>query len=485
MVWCVDNITLPTVVAQAAYQIGSTASGTGALVTNRPIRIISAYTSIAGVSTGINVESRFDYDTIDAPATAGTPAQLFYDPQVLNGEIYLYPVPNAVIAVHLNVQRQVFDFNLSTDNPDFPQEFYQALKWGLMDEVAVEYEASHTTTQLVAAKAEKYFKEAMQTQDADANYARTTLSTTSAYGVNRDSIIQDALIEIGKYTPSDRIPATDVTHCARQLNTMVKAWATKGLVVWCVNEVVIPLVATVATYPIGTTAGYIGAPVITAVGSGGTPGTYALTLTGGGGGTGFTGTYTIGDGGYLTAINITNGGTSCTNPAPTISFPLGSITGATGTVSVIGLSTNRPLRIMNAFIRDQYGNDTDLTVESRNDYNLLGNKTSPGIPNQLYYDPQLNAGLVTVYDVPMNALSSIHIIRQRQINEFNLSTDNPDFPAEFYQALKWGLADEIALGYKSSQAVIQLCAVKAKAYLDEQMDFAQEDVSIFFQPRYQ
>jgi hypothetical protein len=241
----------------------------------------------------------------------------------------------------------------------------------------------------------------------------------------------------------------------------------------------------IAVYPIGTTAGYIGAPVITTVGSGGTPGTYALTFTGGGGGTGFTGNYTIGAGGYLTAINITNGGTSCINPAPAISFPLGGITGAAGTVSVIGLSTNRPLRIMNAFIRDQYGNDTDLTVESRNDYNLLGNKTSPGTPNQLYYDPQLNTGLVTVYDVPMDALSSIHIIRQRQINEFNLATDNPDFPAEFYQALKWGLADEIALGYKSSPAVIQLCAVKAKAYLDEQMDFAQEDVSIFFQPRYQ
>ncbi len=64
---------------------------------------------------------------------------------------------------------------------------------------------------------------------------------------------------------------------------------------------------------------------ITNAGSGGTPGTYALGVSGGNG-TGFAGTYTIGGGGTVTTITITNHGQDYT-VAPTLAFPSGSIGG--------------------------------------------------------------------------------------------------------------------------------------------------------------
>jgi len=77
---------------------------------------------------------------------------------------------------------------------------------------------------------------------------------------------------------------------------------------------------------------------ITAAGTGGTSGTYALGVSGGP--TGFAGTYTI-SGGGVTAITITNPGLSTSNTAPTLSFPSGGVTGATATATVGSIVLNQ------------------------------------------------------------------------------------------------------------------------------------------------
>lgn len=71
---------------------------------------------------------------------------------------------------------------------------------------------------------------------------------------------------------------------------------------------------------------------INSAGTGGTPGTYALGVSGGNG-TGFAGTYTIGGGGTVTAITITDNGYDYT-VAPTLAFPSGGISGASATANL-------------------------------------------------------------------------------------------------------------------------------------------------------
>lgn len=77
---------------------------------------------------------------------------------------------------------------------------------------------------------------------------------------------------------------------------------------------------------------------ITAAGTGGTDGTYTLGVSGGP--AGFTGTYTITSGG-VSSITITNPGLSTATTAPTLSFPSGSVTGATATATVSSLVANQ------------------------------------------------------------------------------------------------------------------------------------------------
>jgi hypothetical protein len=305
-------------------------------------------------------------------------------------------------------------------------------------------------------------------------------SGTTIFTVSANSICLAALRGLHVYGPADTVPATDITYCMEALNIIVKAIAAKGTFIWTVNEIVLPLAANVASYPIGTTAAYLASATITNGGTGGTTGTYALTITGGGG-TGATGTYTIA-GGTITSIAITAGGNSFTS-SPALSFPLGSISGAVATANIVGLTTNRPMRLLSGFKRDSSGNDVDVQIVSRQDYNQNGQKSSLGVPNQMWYDPQLTNGILTLYDVPSDSLSSMHLTIQRQVQDFNASTDNPDFPQECYQMLKWSLMDEIGLEYEATKTTMQICAAKAMKFQEDMVSFEQEECSVFFQPR--
>lgn len=147
-------------------------------------------------------------------------------------------------------------------------------------------------------------------------------------------------------------------------------------------------------------------------------------------------------------------------------------------------SQQRPLRILDAYLRDATGNDVSLQLTSRYDWDTLGQKNSPGVPNQIFYDPQLNNGIVTVYNVPTDTSHTMHLVIQRQFQDFNLATDNPDFPQEAYQALKYCLAEELypEIGDLQNVALFQFIVGKAKVAKDDLFAFGQEWASITFSP---
>lgn len=145
-------------------------------------------------------------------------------------------------------------------------------------------------------------------------------------------------------------------------------------------------------------------------------------------------------------------------------------------------NTTLPLRILDAYITDSTGNDTTLLIVSRYDWDTLGQKFSPGVPNQVWYNPQLGAGLLTFYNEPAQAGSTVHVIIQRQIQDFNLSTDNPDFPQEAFRLLKWCLADEISLEYQATADVRKEINAKAIGYKNKFFASQQEQASIYFTP---
>ena len=142
----------------------------------------------------------------------------------------------------------------------------------------------------------------------------------------------------------------------------------------------------------------------------------------------------------------------------------------------------RPQKVINAWIRNASGQDTILAPLARSDYEQLGLKSSLGTPNQFYYDAQLTNATITVYNTPADSTNTFLITLKRQLQDFNLSTDNPDFPQEAYQLLKWCLADEIALEYSTPADVRKEITSKAVAFFDTFMDSEQENASVVFTP---
>ena len=224
---------------------------------------------------------------------------------------------------------------------------------------------------------------------------------TATYTVTRDQIINASLRVLGVVGAGDNPSPSDYQNCAEALNLYIKQLQTKGLPLWKVEDLQVPMVAGQTTYTLGPTGNVV---------------------------------------------------------------------------------TDRPLRVVMAFIRSSTGNDTTLQVISRQEYMQQGYKPSQGVPNQCYYDTQLTNGVLYVYNTPIDSTYTIHLQVQLPISDITGPTSVPEFPNEWYNLLKFGLADQVAMEYGVSSSIRQELAMRSKMMLEEMLDWSQEEASTMFMP---
>jgi hypothetical protein len=309
------------------------------------------------------------------------------------------------------------------------------------------------------------------------------ISGTNQFTVTRNDIIDSALRTLGVIGIGETPQTEDYTNCSQALNIMIKSWAKKGWPLWTVETLGIVMVEAAEVYPIGPTAGYVFSVTITDGGTG-YPNSGTVTITDTEDGDLATATYTA-SGGVIQSVTITNAGSTYSyNTTCTFS---GGGTGATGTVGVVGLTTIKPVRAFTGYIRDNNENDTVLLPISKDEYDSLGDKTSAGIPNQFYYDNQLAAGYMYVYNVPdsNSAGYTIYLDAQRMFDDMTTGSNDFDFPQEWFQALKWGLCAEVAVEYGIDIQLVPYYEEKASKYISDSFDFSVEESSVYFTMDYQ
>lgn len=159
--------------------------------------------------------------------------------------------------------------------------------------------------------------------------------------------------------------------------------------------------------------------------------------------------------------------------------------GASSYTMGTGLTINvpRPLRILDAYIRDSStSTDISLTPISKEEYNSLSNKSAAGTPINYYYDPQVANGVIYLYPVTNTTTKTIYITYHSPFADFDISTDTPDFPQEWYQAIIVGLATQLApsygIPYRERMALRQETAQEKTTVLS----FDVEDTSVTFSP---
>ena len=134
----------------------------------------------------------------------------------------------------------------------------------------------------------------------------------------------------------------------------------------------------------------------------------------------------------------------------------------------------RPTRIYTPTRLTTDGYESPLTLVTRADYSLLTNKSNTGTVIQVYYDPQIDNGVLYVWPTPSSGVTDKIIL---SVDQTILSV-----PPEWLNAVKWGLAARIAPEYGLNISERDRLGKEAEFLKDKASSHQTENASTFFQP---
>lgn len=149
--WKVETVNIPLLSGQNTYNVGPYATGTGAVVRSKILKILNASvrdnTSASfPFDTVIDLISIQEYENFGSKNSQGVVNSMVYRPlddstsPAVSSFIQVYPTPaDNFHALRLVVYTTINDVNVGTDPLDFPQETYLALSWNLAKEICMEY----------------------------------------------------------------------------------------------------------------------------------------------------------------------------------------------------------------------------------------------------------------------------------------------------------------------------------------------------------
>ena len=318
-------------------------------------------------------------------------------------------------------------------------------------------------------------------------------SGTTTFSVTRNDIIQASLRLLGVLEEGTQPTASAIESTSLVLNMMLKDWMTDGIKLWTVTELTIPLKSNQTTYTIGPSSSYdlntnrplrliqsflrkitnttnqVADISLLSGGSGYTvQATNPVSATGGSGtGATFNLTYT---GGVVTKALLANSGGNNYAIGDVLTMSGGTFT-TPATVTVDSL--------LNTYI------DLPMSILSQQEYNILGSKYNTGTVNSVYYWPYPTYGELKVFLTPNASTSTtyeLHITVQRPIEDITTANQTFDFPSEWFQCLRWGLASEIAVDYGLPLEKLSGIIQRAESYKQRLMAWDTEYASTFFQP---
>lgn len=310
-----------------------------------------------------------------------------------------------------------------------------------------------------------------------------TTSGSYDFSVSRDDLIKHAYGEIGVLEEDENPNAEQLTDAAQKLNMMVKSQVVWGRHLWCIQDCVLFQVLSQTSYSLGnassdanwcTTDDYAQTTLASAAAAG--AGSVSLTSA-----TGFATNDNIGivlDSGAIQWTTATMSGSTATLGA--------TLTGAAAAGNVVfGYTTKpfRPNRIVkdSLYRRDINSNDQPITLIGKTEYDMLTAKTQAGKTIQISYMPYLVSGRLWTWPTADLSTDTIRFSVERAIQDFDITTDTPDFPIEASVALYKNLAVLLAPGNGAASELAWL-KPEAEQALDDFLQWDRENASTRFQP---
>ena len=307
-------------------------------------------------------------------------------------------------------------------------------------------------------------------------------SGTYTYTRNRNQIINVAFDILGLKSEGMTLEAQELDDAAVLLNLFVKTLPAGGISLWRYQDVVLFLTDDKQSYSLGATGDHASdAYVKTELSTAGvaTDGTIEVDSI-----TGISASDKIGivlDDGTIQWTTV-NGAPTGTTVTLTV-----ALTGAAAIDNHIYTYTtisSRPMRILDARIKINDGDETPINMISREEYFDLPTKSSNGNASQFYYNPTLTNGTLYLWPTSTSVNDTIHLTAQRQLQDLTTATDNLDFPQEWELPICYSLAVMLITSYGEAISPQKAAGVKelASKFMEIVEDFDREDASIQFVP---
>lgn len=293
-------------------------------------------------------------------------------------------------------------------------------------------------------------------------------------------IIKEALEQVGVIGPNDT-PGSDLqASTLRSLNFMIKAWQGEGTNLFAVQKLTLFLEKNKNEYSLSSSGDHFTAShVKTTVDGAASSGAGTITVDDDTG---------ISDGDNI-GVELADGTMQWTTvngaPAANVITLTASLTGAVNDAAAVFTYTtkaNRPMKILHAVRTDFSDNDTSVFVYPLDVYADLSNKKNDGTVVNLYYDPQVGTGKLFVWPESDSVRDRITLWVQRTLEDVDAaSSDDVDYPQEWFLALALSLSVIIAPKYGLSRSDISDLAAVAVYYKDVAEGYDRED-DMYFLP---
>lgn len=166
-----------------------------------------------------------------------------------------------------------------------------------------------------------------------------------------------------------------------------------------------------------------------------------------------------------------------------ITLPLSATEGAN--VYSYTVQLQKPLEIYSAVRSD---NDRDIPMDyfSYQEWFELPNKTgTTSTPVSFSYDKQLTEAVIRLWPAPSDCNIIIKFVISREIFNFDVNSNNPDFPQEWHEAIVFNLAYRLAFPHrKANDQAYQNLLLRSQQALSEALGFDNEQNSMYIQPNF-
>jgi hypothetical protein len=157
-------------------------------------------------------------------------------------------------------------------------------------------------------------------------------------------------------------------------------------------------------------------------------------------------------------------------------YNLWTMTGGSLTLTTAAsytLSPIRPVAILSARYKESpTSNEIQMFSMTREEYDILPNKTTTGTPTQFYYDRQREAALLYVWPVLAAATTqTVLFTYSRETEDISSLNDTVDLPGEWWEAAVYNLAARLLETYNLSKPIVPQ---RAQLLLDDALAFDRE-----------